>query len=81
MIVYDTNGEQPLSAMISMITKVSMLRSHLWRVKNKVMSLKPLILTRNDIVFRTTQVLLHVLMRLVMGLRMETMSLSLRFRV
>lgn len=23
MIVYDTNGEQPLSAMISMITKVS----------------------------------------------------------
>lgn len=24
MIVYDTNGEQPLSAMISMITKVSL---------------------------------------------------------
>lgn len=27
MIVYDTNGEQPLSAMISMITKVS---PHIW---------------------------------------------------
>lgn len=25
MMVYDTNGEQPLSAMISMITKVSLL--------------------------------------------------------
>lgn len=27
MIVYDTNGEQPLSAMISMITKVSFIQT------------------------------------------------------
>lgn len=29
MIVYDTNGEQPLSAMISMITKVSLFTYYL----------------------------------------------------
>lgn len=84
MIVYDTNGEQPLSAMISMITKVRTCIvfffskcSLLLKYEVCILTLKPFA----DWSSRTIQELWHVWMRLAMALRVETTSPSLRFRV
>lgn len=79
MVVYDSNGEQPLSAMISMITKVSFIQNcspqkFVLHFKHSPEGM------RFSGFCRILQELLRVWMRLVMALRVVITSPSQRFR-